>query len=63
MNLRDYLKKKGISVKKFALTAEIPWSSLYRNLRGTPMDPKRALKVEQMTDKEVTKEESMHINE
>lgn len=49
-----------MSVKDFSSKIGVSWGSLYRNLRGMRMDPKRAKEIEEFTNKEVTKEELMY---
>jgi hypothetical protein len=60
MTLKEYLKKYNMSVKDFSSKIGVSWGSLYRNLRGMRMDPKRAKEIEEFTNKEVTKEELMY---
>lgn len=59
MNLREWLKKNNIDVLHFAVKHHMSTTSIYRYLNGKAPHRRTALRIQEITNGEVTIEELM----
>ncbi len=63
MKLKEYLLKMRMEPHEFAYKTGISISSIYRYLRGHKMHRSKARIIEEKTEKKVTVEELLSVNE